>query len=165
MRLHVDLDAEPGRLVDQQARRADAALAEMKVIADRDAADAEPLDQIVVNEILRAGSGPHLVEGHDHGAREPGPGQQPQLSGLVGEPELGGVRAEKPARMRLEGHRQRRPAVAMRHLQGGLDHRAVAEMDPVEITHRDHRPLWDRGRGCGVAYNDKARRHFRDSLT
>jgi hypothetical protein len=40
--LHIDLDAEPGRLVDQKARRADAPLAEMKVVADRDAADPEP---------------------------------------------------------------------------------------------------------------------------
>jgi len=39
MGLDVDLDAEPGRFADQQARRADPALAEMKVVADRDAAD------------------------------------------------------------------------------------------------------------------------------
>jgi len=41
--LHIDLDAEPGRFADQQARRADPALAEMKVVADRDAADPEPI--------------------------------------------------------------------------------------------------------------------------
>ena len=149
MRLHVDLDAEPRRLVDQKARRADAALAEMKVVADRDAADPEPLDQIMVNEILRRGPGPGLVEGHHHGAGKPGSGQQPQLGGLVGEPELGGVRAEKAARMRLEGHRQRGPAMRAPHLQRRCDHRAVAEMDAVEIAHRHHRSLGDRGRGRG----------------
>ena len=63
----------------------------MKVVADRDAADPEPLDQIMVNEILRRGPGAGLVERHDHGAGEPGPGQKPQFSGLVGEPELGGI--------------------------------------------------------------------------
>ena len=42
MGLDVDLDAEPRRLADQKARRADAALAEMEVVADRNAADAEP---------------------------------------------------------------------------------------------------------------------------
>ena len=145
MGLHVDLDAEPGRFADQQARRADPALAEMKVVADRDAADAEPLDQVMVNEILRRGPGAGLVEGHHHGAGEPGSGQQPQLAGLVGEPELGGVRAEKAARMRLERHRQRRLAVGRAHLQGGRDHGAVAEMDAVEIAHRDHRSPGDRG--------------------
>ncbi len=75
MGLHIDLDAEPGRLGDQQARRADPALAEMKVVADRDAADPEPLDQIMVNEILRRGPGAALVEGHHHGAGKPGAGQ------------------------------------------------------------------------------------------
>ena len=39
MRLHIDLDAEAGGFADQQARRADPAFAEMKVIADRDTAD------------------------------------------------------------------------------------------------------------------------------
>ena len=75
MGLHVDLDAEPGRLADQKARRADPALAEMKVVADRDAADPEPPDQIMVNEILRRGAGRALVERHHHGAGEPGSGQ------------------------------------------------------------------------------------------
>ena len=162
MGLHVDLDAEPGRFADQQARRADPALAEMKVVADRDAADAEPFDQVMVNEILRRGPGAGLVEGHHHGAGKPGPGQQPQLGGLVGEPELGGIRAEKAARMGLEGHRQRRPAMGAPHPQGGVDHRAVAEMDAVEIAHRHHRSPGDRGRRGGVADNGKVRRHFGD---
>ena len=78
-----------GASLTKQARRADPALAEMKVVADRDAADSEPLDQVMVNEILRRGAGAGLVEGHDHGAGEPGSGQQPQLAGLVGQPELG----------------------------------------------------------------------------
>ncbi|MGY3105855.1 hypothetical protein ACVWW7_002482 [Bradyrhizobium sp. LM6.9] len=41
MRLHVDLDTKPGRLVDEEARRADATLAEMKIVADGDSADAQ----------------------------------------------------------------------------------------------------------------------------
>ena len=53
MGLDVDLDPEPRRLADQKAGRADPALAEMEVVADRDAADAEPPDQVMVNEILR----------------------------------------------------------------------------------------------------------------
>src|SRR6266851_6886460 len=58
--LHVDLDTKPRRFADQQARRSDPALAEMKVVADRDAAYSEPLDQVMVNEILRRGAGPGL---------------------------------------------------------------------------------------------------------
>ena len=64
-----------GCFVDQQAGRADPALAEMKVVADRDAADFEPFDEIVVNEILRRGPGTAPVESHHHGAGEPGSGQ------------------------------------------------------------------------------------------
>ena len=65
--------------------------------------------------------------------------------------------------MGLEGHRQRRPAMGAAHLQGGRNHRAVAEMDAVEIAHRHHRPPGDGGRGRGVADNGKVRRHFRGS--
>ena len=143
MGLDVDLDAEPRRLADEQARGADPALAEMEVVADRDPADAEPLDQVMVNEVLRRGSGAGLVEGHHHGAGKPGCGQQPQLVGLGGEAELRAVRAEKAARMRLEGDGQRRPAVTATHRKGGADHRPVAEMDAVEIAHRHHRSPGD----------------------
>src|ERR1700759_1728338 len=111
MRLHVDLDAEPRRLVDQEARRADAALAEMEIVADRDPGDSEPPDQIMVNEVLRRGAGARLVEGHDHGAGEPGAREQAQLGGFVAEAELRDGRREEPARMRLEGERQRGAAM------------------------------------------------------
>src|ERR1700745_3291565 len=108
MRLRVAPEAEPRRLVDKQARRADAALAEMEVVADRDSGDSEPPDQIMVNEVLCRGAGARLVEGHDHGAGKPSAGQQAQLGGLVAEAELRNGRREEPARMRLEGERQRR---------------------------------------------------------
>ena len=39
------------------------------------------------------------------------------------------------------------------HVQGGGDHGPVAEMDAVEIAHRDHRPLGDVGGRGGVADN------------
>jgi hypothetical protein len=75
MSLHVDLDSKARGFGDQQARRADPALAEMKIIANGDTADAKPLDEIVVNEVLSCRAGPVLVESHDHGAVKPGPGQ------------------------------------------------------------------------------------------
>src|SRR6478735_12123197 len=115
MGLDIDLDAEARPLADQEAWRADPALAEMKVVTDRNSADAEALDQIMVNEILRRGAGPGLVEGHHDGAVQPGPGQQPQLASLVGEAELRAVRAEKAARMRLEGDGKRRLSMGAAH--------------------------------------------------
>ena len=163
MGLDIDLDTEPRRLADQEARRADATLAEMKVVADRDPADAEPRDQVMVNEILRGGAGAGLVEGHHHGAGEPRSGQQPQLVGLVGEAELGAVRAEKAARMRLEGYGKGGLAVAAAHLQGGRNNGAVAQMDTVEIAHGDHRPPGDRGGRGGIADDGKTICHCRHS--
>ena len=59
--------------------------------------------------------------------------------------------------------RQGRLAVGAAHLQGGGDHGAVAEMDAVEIAHRDHGPPGDRGRRGGVADNGKTSRHCGDS--
>jgi len=159
MRLHVDLDAEPGRLVDEEARRADPSLAEMEVVADRDAADAETPDQVMVNEILRAGTGTRLVEGHDHGAGEPGAGQKPQLGPLVRQAELWGVGAEKPPRMRLEGQSQGRAAMRPAHLQGCRDHGPMAKMNAVEIAHGDHGAPRNRGIRRRIADNGKRRGH------
>ena len=105
------------------------------------------------------GPGAGLVEGHDHGAGKPGAGQKPQLVGLVGQAELRGVRAEKAARMRLEGQRQRGPAMRPAHLQRRRDHGAVAEVDAVEIAHGDHGAPRDRGSRRGVADNGKMRDH------
>src|SRR5882757_845148 len=135
----------------------------MEVVADRNSADAEPPDQVMVNEVLRAGPGAVLVERHHHGTVEPGPGQQPQLAGLVGEAELRAVRAEETARMRLESDGKSRLSVGPAHLQGCCDDRAVAQMDAVEIAHGDDGPPRDRGIGGGVSDNGKTSCHCRDS--
>src|SRR5205823_6982267 len=88
---------------------------------------------------------------------------QPQLAGLVGEAELRAVRAEKAAWMRLEGNGKGRLAMGAAHPQGGLDHRAVPQMNAVEIAHGDHGPAGDFGGRGGVSDNGKTSRHFRDS--
>src|SRR4029078_2444628 len=77
MRLYIDFDSQPRRLGDKQARRANPALAEMKIVADRDAADAKPPDEIVMNEILSGRAGPPFVERHHNPAVEYGPRQTP----------------------------------------------------------------------------------------
>ncbi len=159
MGLNVDLDAEPRRLIDEQAWRADPPLAEMEVVTDRNPADAQSSDQVMVNEILRTGFRPSLVEGHHDGARQPRAGQKPQLGGLIGEPELRGVRAEIPPRMGLERQGQRGPAVRAADLERGGDDGPVAEVNAIEIAHRHHCAPGDRISGRGVADNGKGR-HF-----
>ncbi|MGY3105854.1 hypothetical protein ACVWW7_002481 [Bradyrhizobium sp. LM6.9] len=116
-------------------------------------------DQVMVNEVLRAGPGAGLVEGHDNGAGKSGAGQKPQLGPLVREAELRGVGAEKPARMRLKGQCQRRAAMRPAHFQGCSDHGAMAEMNAVEIAHRDHGAPRNSGVRRGVADNGKMRSH------
>ncbi len=118
-RHHGDGDAGMASAGLQHLRRAGAALAEMEIEADRDAGDAEPPDQIVVNEIHGRGAGAGRIERHHHSPRKAGCGQQPQLVGQLGELELRRVGTEKTARMRLEGYRQRRPAMGASHVERG----------------------------------------------
>ena len=132
----------------------------MKVVADRNSADPEPLDQVMVNEILRRGPGARLVERHHDSAGKAGAGQQPELAGFVRKPELRAVRAEKAARMRLESDGKNRLSVGPAHPQGGFDDRAVAEMDAIEIAHGDDSPPRDRCIGGGVSDNGKTSCHF-----
>src|SRR3984885_3433788 len=132
----------------------------MKVVADRNAADSEPLDKIVVNKILRRGFGAALVESQDHGARESRCGQKAELCSLIGETELRGVRAEIASRMRLEGHRESRSAMGQPHAPGGVNDRTMAKMDAVEIAHCDHHSLGDGGRRAGVADHGKFGGHL-----
>src|SRR6266702_4413855 len=66
--------------------------------------------------------------------------------------------------MRLEGDCKCRLAMGLAHLERSRDHRAVAEMDAVEIAHGHHSPLGDGSRWGCVADNGKSRRHFRKVL-
>ena len=106
----------------------------MEVEADRNSADAEPLDQVVVNEILCRRPGAFRVECHDHRAVEAGPGQQPQLVAQIGQFELRRIRAEERARMRLERDSIGWRAALVRHIDGGGNHGPVPEMNPIEVT-------------------------------
>ena len=93
----------------------------MKIVADRDAAHPEPLHQDMVNEVLRRGLGPLLVEGHDHSAGKAGSRKQPQFGPFIGQAELGSVRAEIATRVRFEGQRQSRPAVCQPYFKRRCD--------------------------------------------
>ena len=70
-------------------------------------------------------------------AVKPGGRQQTQLVMLAGELEQRLLGAEETPRMRVEGKRRRLAAERPGTRAGGVDHRAVAAMDAVEITDRD----------------------------
>ena len=72
-------NAEPRALLGQKTRRAHAVLAEMKIEADRRAADAERARKNCDDEIFGGGRRQRRVEIHDDGAVEPGRRQQAQL--------------------------------------------------------------------------------------
>ena len=105
----------------------------------------------MVNEILRRGPGAGLVEGHHDSAGEPGSGQQRSLAASSVSRNWGVLGLKKLARVRLERHRQRRLAMRPAHLEGRSDNGPVSEVNAVEITHRHHRSLGDRGRRGGIA--------------
>src|SRR5947208_13987075 len=65
--------------------------------------------------------------------------------------------------MRLEGNGKGRLPVGAAHPQGGIDHRAVSQMNAVEIAHGDHGPAGDLGGRGGVSDNGKTSCHFRGS--
>jgi hypothetical protein len=132
----------------------------MKVIADRDPGHAEPANQVMVNEILRRGLGPALVEGQHDRAVEPCSGQKPQLGGLVRQPKLRAVRAEEAPRMRLECESQGGAAIGAAHLDRGIDHGAMAEMNAVEIAHCHNGSPRNRGVRRGIADNREGRHLF-----
>ena len=117
------------------------ALAEMKVVADHDPGDVEQPDQDALDEFGRVEAGERGVEIHYDGTVEPGRRQQPELGRLVAEPKDGHVAVEEGARMRLESQRRRRTAELAGPRNRGVDHRAVAAMDPLEISDRQHAAL------------------------
>src|SRR5271154_4090876 len=132
----------------------------MKVVADRNAADSEPFDEIVVNKVLRRRLGAPFVKGHDDSACEARARQQSELSGLVGETELRAVRAEKASWVGFECHRECWLVMRETHTKGSVNDRSVAEMNAIEIAHRNHRSLGDRGCGAGIADHSKIGGHL-----
>ena len=125
----------------QEFRRAGAAPAEMEIEADHDRGDREALDQDLPHEILGRQTRQRRIETHDDRPVEARHGEQPQLGGLVAQPEYRLVRPEDGARMRLEGQHDglapERAGARQRHVDDG----AVAAVDAFEIADRDHGAL------------------------
>src|SRR4029077_7084555 len=136
---NIDGKAVPLAFYLEKIRRAGAIGAEMKVEADRRAADGEAVDKNALDEIFGSQFGKVGVEGQHNRAVEPGGGEQAQFGGFGSEPEQWFIGIEEGTRMRLEGERSRRLAEHARPRQGRRDHRLVAAMHPVEIADSDRR--------------------------
>ena len=87
----------------QEFRRAGAIGAEMKIEADRRAADGKTLHQYPLDEIFRAEFGQGGVEGKHDCAVKSGGGEKPQFGGFVSKSKQRLIRTEECPRMRLEG--------------------------------------------------------------
>ena len=81
------------------------------------------------------------IEGHDHGAVQPGRRQQAQLVALARELEQRVLRPQEQPRVRREGQRRRLALERAGALERGADHRAVAAVHAVEIADRQHGAL------------------------
>ena len=86
----------------KEVRRARAVLAEVEVEPDHRAGDRQPLDQHAGDEFVGREIGERAIECEHDCAIEAGRGQEPQLGGLLGQPESRHLRAEEAQRMRLK---------------------------------------------------------------
>ncbi len=118
-RCHVRLELRVGA---QQLLGALGALAEAEVLAHRDPLGAQPRDQHLVDELLRALGGEARVERDHNELLHAEPGDQVALHGKGVEQLRGGLGVDHRQRVRIEG--QDRVAAA--------DDLAVPEMHPVE---------------------------------
>ncbi len=113
-------------------------VAEAKVEADHDVADAEPAREHVVDEALGRFGHQMPIERQDVQVIDPEPGQEARLDPQRGQSRRRLLRRQDLARMRLEGdHAERRAEVAGPRPRG-LDQGAVAAVHAVEIADRDH---------------------------
>ncbi len=100
---------------------------EAEVLPDRDPRRPQPLDEDVVDELLRALAGKALVERDHHQLLDPERGDPLGL----------GVEAGQQLRSRLRPDHAQRVGLERQHRVAAGDHLAVAEMDAVELADRD----------------------------
>ena len=121
-------DARRERVLLQQQRDVAARLvAEAEVLPHADALRAEPVEQDVVDELLRRLGGEGPVERDHHELADAEPGDQLGLDLERGDQLGRRVRRHDRARVRLERE----------HGVGVAHDRAVPEMDAVELAHGD----------------------------
>src|SRR5690606_18404909 len=121
----------------QHGRAARPPLAEMKIVADHDAADPQPSDQFAKDELFGGAAGESRVEGLYHHTVEAGCREEPELGRLRREPEGRRVRHEEAAGMRLEGERKGRESAGAGAVEGEAERGAMAAVQAVEIADRN----------------------------
>ncbi len=102
-------------------------VAEAEVLADRDVRGLESIDQHVIDELARALVRESLVEGDQDQLPDPQAADQLRL----------GLEAREQLRRRFRPHHTERVGLEREHGVVAMDHLPVAEVDPVELTHRD----------------------------
>ena len=122
----------------------------MKIGADDRGADVERLDQHVFDEDFRRPAGDRGVETQHHQAVEPRRLQRARLLGEGRQTENDWPAGKIVGRVRLEGQRRRGDVARARDPACRFDHRAMAEMHPVEIADRVDRATERRRRVGGI---------------
>src|SRR5581483_11518441 len=148
-----DGEAEPvrGTGLAQHLGRAAAAVAEGAVVPDHEVADADAVDEQVVDKRFGAFVGELAVkflhiervdaEGGDLALLDPERGQAERLA----------ARHEDRPRVRLEGQDRGRDAGVPRQVLRVADHRLMTLVEPVEIAQRQHRVRARSGSGAGMS--------------
>ena len=150
-------DAAAGADLGKQRNSAGAAAAEGEVVAHHHVARADARGDNIGDEGGRLARGEGAVEARNVEDLHAERGEVAGLEAEGREPE-GFVRGgQHLARMRLEGEHGKRRAEGARDARAFLDHRAVAEVDPVEIADGDDRAARVRGRGLPVPYDAHGR--------
>ena len=128
-----------------------ALVAEGQIVADYDMADTDRADQQVVDEQLGRPSGEGRVEMLHEQKVDAEPRDLALLDAERGQPERLGFRHEHGARVRLERQHRRRQPLRPGAPARLADQRRMAEMQPVEISHRQHRAARVGRIGTGVS--------------
>ena len=150
-------DAAPGAHLLKQGDGAGAAAAEGEVVAHHHVARADARGHHVGDEGGRLARGEGAVETRDVEDLDAERGEVAGLEAEGREPEGFARGGQDLARVRLEGEHGKRRAEGPCDARAFLDHRAVAEMDPVEIADGDDRAARVCGRGLPVPYDAHGR--------
>jgi hypothetical protein len=128
---------QPLALALEEKRRAAALATEMEIGPGNHAANAQPVHENGLDEVLCLGLREHVIEGQNDDAIQPERLGQPGLGIGLCQPEHEWRRREHIARMRLECQQQGRHALGPRPLAQGGDNGLVATMQPIEIADGD----------------------------
>jgi hypothetical protein len=135
----------------QQFGRAATAVAEGAVMADDNMAEADRAQHDLLDKGFSAPMGEFQIEMLDEQELDPEPRDLALLDPERGQAERLALRHEDTARVRLEGQDPRRLSDRLGARACRLDQRRMAQMQPVEIAHRQHRATRMGRSGTGMS--------------